>query len=98
MKTTETTRPSEILDLSLNFGKAGGKLSKQLKAQGHKFDKEFIKECQIIRIDILALSEIGILTSKETRSALERLNKSIARCIIHETYGEDVEAVELVKK
>jgi len=93
----KSERPSKNLQLSLEYGTTGAKLSKQLKAQGHKFDKEFIKECQEIRITILALSEIGILIEKEVRSAFERLNESIAYCIAHETYGESVKSIELVK-
>jgi hypothetical protein len=43
MKTTnqETKRLPETMNLSLNFGFKTKKLSKQLKAQGFKFDKDF---------------------------------------------------------
>lgn len=85
------------LQLGLNFGEAGGKISKQLKAQGHKFDKKYIKDCEEIRIDILALLEIYILTQEEAKCAFQRLNDNIANCIAHATYGGMIKSIEKIK-
>jgi hypothetical protein len=99
MKTTneEIQRLPETLSLSLNFGTSAQKLSKQIKAQGFKYDVEFIKQCDKIRVDILALTEVGVLTKKQSKKAFKRINDAIANDIAHETYGDAIEKIEKIK-
>lgn len=89
-------RPTEIIKLEINFSKKGGKLSKQLKAQGFKFDKKFIKGIELIRIDILALDSIEILSKEAVRESLKRLNNLIAEHVINQTY-DGVKSIQLAE-
>jgi hypothetical protein len=99
MKTTneEIQRLPETLSLSLNFGTSAQKLSKQIKAQGFKYDVEFIKQCDEMRTDILALTKVGVLTKKQATKAFKRINEVIANNIAHETYGYAIKKIEKIK-
>lgn len=76
--------------LNLNFGKKGGKIASQLKAQGYVINKYWIKDCERIRIDLLAMENIKILKKKYVRKAFEKLTEQIGQAIAHKYFGDNV--------
>ena len=85
------------LVISLSFGWNSPKLSYQLKAQGLKFNKHFIKDAELMRTHILALGSVKILKGKDMLKAFTRLNNHIGKEIV-ENYCEENEVAVLVKK
>lgn len=78
----------EDISITINFGTSGGKIKTQLKEQGFKFDKHFIKGCEAVRLDLLALLDIDILTMKQGQKAFSKLNTMISNNVIEETFGD----------
>jgi hypothetical protein len=88
---------SNQLEIALSFGYKAPKISKQLKAQGFKFDKELINSAELIRKHILALGSVKILKGKEMLKAFTRLNNRIGQSIA-DSYCKGDEVAVLVKK
>ena len=84
---TEKTEKEDI-EISINYGTSGGSIKSQLKAQGFKFDKDFIKGCESVRLDLLALLDIDILTIKQGQKAFSRLNIMVSENVIEATFGD----------
>lgn len=89
-KTTEVTKyfehltekkPNDIA-ISFNFGISAPLLKKQIEKQGFKISNEYIKEAEVIRDDLHALNQIGILKRKELIKCFDRLAKAICEIII----------------
>ena len=74
--------------ISINYGTDGSSIKKQLKEQGFSFDKELIKGCEDIRIDILTLMDVKILTSKQGIKAFKKLNLMISHNVVEHTFGD----------
>ena len=85
------------LVISLSFGYKAPKISKQLKAQGLKFNKELIDDAELMRTHILALGSVKILKGKEMLKAFTRLNNHIGKSVA-DSYCEGDEVAVLVKK
>lgn len=77
-------------NLNLDFGKKGGKLASQLKAQGFVLNKQDIKNCESIRTDLLAMEHVKVLKKKEVRKAFERVTEQIGRAIVKKYFGDNV--------
>lgn len=76
------------ISISVNYGTSGGSIKRQLKAQGFKFDKDFIKGCEDVRLDLLALLDIDILTTKQGQKAFVKLNTMISNNVIEMTFED----------
>jgi hypothetical protein len=76
--------------LTFNFGKEGGKLSKQLKAQGYKLDKHFVDLCEQVRISILVLSEFKFIKKKQRNNMCRLLTQNIGEEVCKKYYGKAV--------
>lgn len=85
---TTSKRPSEVVELVIDYALSGGKLSRQLKNQGFKFDKVFIKRFEKIRVCLLCLSDTEIISESETKELFKKLNGRILEHLVHKTYGE----------
>jgi len=76
--------------LTFNFGKEGGKLSKQLKSQGYKLDKNFIDLCEQVRISILVLAEFKFIKKKQLNDMCRLLTQNIGEEVCKKYYGKVV--------
>ena len=76
------------ISISINYGASGRSIKSQLKGQGFKFDKDFIKGCEFVRLDLLALLDIDILTVKQGQKAFKKLNTIISNNVIETTFGD----------
>lgn len=91
---TQASEPKEEktvkkdIAISINYGTSGGSIKRQLKAQGFKFDKDLIKGCEVVRLDLLALLDIDILTVKQGQKAFKKLNTIISNNVIETTFGD----------
>ena len=91
---TQASEPKEEktvkkdIAISINYGTSGGSIKYQLKEQGFKFDKDFIKGCEAVRLDLLALLDIDILSVKQGQKAFKKLNTIISNNAIEMTFGE----------
>jgi len=74
--------------IAVNYGASGSSIKSQLKAQGFKFKKELIKECEAVRLDLLALLDINILTAKQGQKAFKKINTIISNNVIEMTFGD----------
>lgn len=105
LPTNSTTKPNttipsalrkkvkEDIAIQVNYGENSPSIKKQLTAQGFKFNKELIKGCEEIRVDLLALADIDILTKKQVLKAFAKLNTVISENVIQTTFGKDVKSV-----
>ena len=94
---TQASEPESVektknidFNLNLDFGKKGGKLASQLKAQGFVLNKQDIKNCESIRTDLLAMEHVKVLKKKEVRKAFERVTEQIGQAIAKKYFGENV--------
>lgn len=94
---TQASEPESIektkninFNLDLDFGKKGGKLASQLKAQGYVLNKHWIKNCESIRTDLLAMERVKVLKKKEVRKAFERVTEQIGQAIAKKYFGDNV--------
>lgn len=76
------------ISISVNYGASGGSIKSQLKAQGFKFDKDLIKGCEGVRIDLLSLLDINIITAKQGQKAFKKINTMISNNVIEMTFGD----------
>lgn len=84
----EEVKEYKDISISINYGTSGGSIKSQLKEQGFKFKKELIKECEAVRLDLLALLYIDILTVKQGQKAFKKLNTIISNNVIEMTFGD----------
>ena len=84
----EESKDYSDISISVNYGTSGGSIKRQLKEQGFKFDKDFIKGCEDVRIDILSLLDVDILTTKQGQKAFTKLNTMISENVIEMTFGD----------
>lgn len=84
----EEAKESNDIAISVNYGTSGGSIKNQLKAQGFKFDKDFIKGCEEVRIELLSLIDIDILTIKQGQKAFKKLNTMVSNNVIEMTFGD----------
>lgn len=92
-KEVDSKKVKEDIAIQVNYGKNSPSIKKQLTAQGFKFNKELIKGCEEIRVDLLALADIDILTKKQVLKAFAKLNTVISENVIQTTFGKDVKSV-----
>lgn len=71
----------ETKKVGLSFGIMSEPISKQLKTQGFKFNKETIKDFQeeINAINVLRFSESDLLTDKMLDKIIPKLHKKIVQ-------------------
>jgi len=69
--------------ISLNFGIYAPSLKKQIEKQGFKISNQYVKEAEVIKTELHALKNIGILKEKELLKCFDRLSKMIFEIIIH---------------
>jgi hypothetical protein len=84
----EEVKESNDITISVNYGTSGSSIKNQLKAQGFKFDKDFIKGCEEVRIELLSLIDIDILTIKQGQKAFLKLNTMVSNNVIEMTFGD----------
>lgn len=92
-KKVDSKKVKEDISIQVNYGENSPSIKKQLTAQGFKFNKELIKGCEAIRIDLLDLADIDILTKKQVLKAFAKLNTVISENVIQTTFGKDVKSV-----
>ena len=75
---------SREISVTLRFGKDEPHLGEQLEEQGfYKLSEHYIKKSEMIRQDILALNNVGILSRKQTFKCFEKLSKEISWKVVN---------------
>lgn len=78
-------------DFSFNvhYGASFPKIAKQLKKQGLKFSKKFIKKAELLRVCILAKSEFEFVGRKQTQKDILELNEYVTEHVMKKTFGRN---------
>jgi hypothetical protein len=72
------------ITVTFRFGKDEPHLGEQLEEQGfYKLSEHYIKKSEMIRQDILALNNVGILSRKQTFKCFEKLSKEISWKVVN---------------
>lgn len=74
---------SREIEVKLSFGTSAPSLKHQLEEQGFTLPKGVLKDAQNIRIDLLALNQAGILSSKQLWKCFKKLSKQISKMVVN---------------
>jgi len=75
-------KKSREVEVKFSFGECAPKLKYQLQQQGFEIPKGIIKDAEKVRVDLLALHEINILSSKQLWKCFKKLSKQISRVVV----------------
>jgi hypothetical protein len=81
-------KKSREVEVKLSFGECATSLKYQLKQQGFKILKDDILIAEKVRVDLLALHEIDILSSKQLWKCFSKLSKQISKRVVESTIKE----------
>jgi hypothetical protein len=84
--------------IRLGYGESSPSLKKQIKNQGYNLSEEIYNNIEEVRVDLLALKDIGILKEKDLIKCLKRLNKKISLLIIKSELKEGESATHIHTK
>jgi hypothetical protein len=88
MQSDLSKKVKEDICIAINYGKNAPLIKTQLTLQGFKFNKQLIKGCEEIRLDLLSLINVEILTKKQGQKAFQKLNTIISNNVIETTFGD----------
>ena len=74
---------SREIEIKLSFGENSPRLKYQLKEHGFTLPKKILKDAETIRIDLLALNQAGILSSKQLWKCFKKLSKQISKMVVN---------------
>jgi hypothetical protein len=76
-------KKSRQIEVKLSFGTSAPSLKHQLEEQGFTLSKGFLKDADIIRVDLLALNQAGILNGKQLWKCFNKLSKQISKMVVN---------------
>jgi hypothetical protein len=79
---------SRQIEIKLSFGKSSPSLINQLEEKGFKLPKGVSEDAQTIRLDLLALKEVGILSNKQLWKCFKKLSKQISKMVVNSQIKE----------
>ena len=74
---------SREIQIKLSFGQNSPSLKHQLQEQGFTLSKGVLKDAENIRIDLFALNQAGILSSKQLWKCFSKLSKQIGKMVVN---------------
>ena len=74
---------SREIEIKLSFGENSPRLKYQLQEQGFTLPKKILKDAETIRIDLLALNQAGILSSKQLWKCFKKFSKQISKMVVN---------------
>ena len=74
---------SRDIEITLCFGLNAPKISVQLKEQGYKISKHITNIAEKVRVDLLALNEIGVLSDKQLIKCFRKFSTQITSRVVN---------------
>lgn len=98
-KTKSEESTSRKVEVKLSFGECAPSLKYQLEQQNFQIDKKLIKDFERARLELLALHEINILSSKQLFKCFLKLSKQISKMVVESTIkdGEIATHIKTIK-
>jgi hypothetical protein len=87
-KTIKESNLREVI-VKLSFGECSPSLKYQLQEQGFTLRKEVVKDAENIRMDLFALNQTGILSSKQLLKCFKKLSKQISKMVASSKLKDD---------